>query len=153
MYSTVQRWFIEFNCGWRSLKDELREGRPKTAVVSEHWCRVWTVNARSLCDIPSDRGIFGHFFYQHTFNIPWTTYTMAVLQKTFIRSSEVTNPGSMRQNIASTNSALGMFRRIVSTVCWKKKPQLRVFRQFTTIVNCCIFCLKFVKNCLVWISM
>ena len=34
--STVKNWFNEFNCGHRSLKDEVREARPKTAVVSEN---------------------------------------------------------------------------------------------------------------------
>ena len=34
-YSTVKNWFIEFNRGLRSLKDEVREGPPKTAFVSE----------------------------------------------------------------------------------------------------------------------
>ena len=29
-YSTVKSWFNEFNCGRRSLKDEVREGRQKT---------------------------------------------------------------------------------------------------------------------------
>ena len=32
----MKNWFNEFNCGRRSLKDEVREGRPKTAVVSEN---------------------------------------------------------------------------------------------------------------------
>ena len=41
-YSTVKNWFNEFNCDRCSLKDEVREGRLKTAVVSEnidavHW--------------------------------------------------------------------------------------------------------------------
>ena len=35
-YSTVKNWFNEFNCGRRSVKDEVREGCPKTAVVSEN---------------------------------------------------------------------------------------------------------------------
>ena len=35
-YSTVKNWFNEFNRGRRSLKDEDREGRPKTAVVPEN---------------------------------------------------------------------------------------------------------------------
>ena len=34
-YSTVKNWSIEFNCGRRLLKDKVREGRPKIAVVSE----------------------------------------------------------------------------------------------------------------------
>ena len=34
-YDTVKNWFNEFNCGRRSLKYEVREGPPKTAVVSE----------------------------------------------------------------------------------------------------------------------
>ena len=33
-YTTVKNWFNEFNSGRRSLKDEIREGRLKTAVVS-----------------------------------------------------------------------------------------------------------------------
>ena len=32
----VKNWFNEFNCGRRSLKDEVLEGRQKTAVVSEN---------------------------------------------------------------------------------------------------------------------
>ena len=32
-YSTVKNWFNEFNCGRRSLKDEIRKRPPKTAVV------------------------------------------------------------------------------------------------------------------------
>ena len=32
----VKNWFNEFNRGRRSLKDEVREGRPKTAVVSDN---------------------------------------------------------------------------------------------------------------------
>ena len=35
-HSTVTGWFNEFNCGRRLLKDEVRESRPKTAVVSEN---------------------------------------------------------------------------------------------------------------------
>ena len=35
-YSTVKNWYNEFNRGRRSLKDEFREGRPKTAVVPEN---------------------------------------------------------------------------------------------------------------------
>ena len=34
-YSTMKNWFNEFICGRRSLKDEVREGRPKTTVVPE----------------------------------------------------------------------------------------------------------------------
>ena len=34
--STVKNWFNEFNCGHRSLKDEVREAPPKMAVVSEN---------------------------------------------------------------------------------------------------------------------
>ena len=104
-YSIVKNWFNEFNCGQRSLKDEVCEGRPKTAVVSEnidavheliqlwtmvaksrgpwrfsknsdstreHWCRACTDNARSSYDITWDKGILGHFFQQHTYNIAWT---------------------------------------------------------------------------------
>ena len=35
-YSTEKNWFNEFNCGRRSLKDEVREDRPKTADMSEN---------------------------------------------------------------------------------------------------------------------
>ena len=35
-YSTVKSWFNSFNCGRRSLKDELHEGPPKTVVLSEN---------------------------------------------------------------------------------------------------------------------
>ena len=35
-YSTVRNWFNEFNRGLRSLKDKVREGPPKTAVVPEN---------------------------------------------------------------------------------------------------------------------
>ena len=35
-YSTVKDLFSEFNCGRRPLNDEVREGRPKTAVVPEN---------------------------------------------------------------------------------------------------------------------
>ena len=35
-YSAMKNLFNEFNCGRRSLKDELREDPPKTAVVSEN---------------------------------------------------------------------------------------------------------------------
>ena len=35
-YSTVKNWFNEFNCGRRSLKDEMRKGPPKTAAGSEN---------------------------------------------------------------------------------------------------------------------
>ena len=34
-YSTMKNWFNEFNCGRRSLKDEVREDPPKTAAVRE----------------------------------------------------------------------------------------------------------------------
>ena len=34
--STVKNWLNEFNRGRRSLKDVVREGPPKTAVVSEN---------------------------------------------------------------------------------------------------------------------
>ena len=32
----MKNWFNEFNYGRGSLKDEVREGRPKAAVVSEN---------------------------------------------------------------------------------------------------------------------
>ena len=32
-YRIVKNWFTEFNCGRRSLKDEVCEGRPKTAAA------------------------------------------------------------------------------------------------------------------------
>ena len=32
-FSTVNNWFNKFNCARRSLKYEVREGRPKTAVL------------------------------------------------------------------------------------------------------------------------
>ena len=32
-YTTVKNWCNEFHCGRRSLTDELREDRPKTAVI------------------------------------------------------------------------------------------------------------------------
>ena len=32
----MKNWFNEFNCARRSLKDGDRQGRPKTAVVSEN---------------------------------------------------------------------------------------------------------------------
>ena len=43
-HSTVKNYFNEFYCGQRSLKDEVREGPPKTAVVSENIDAVRTVN-------------------------------------------------------------------------------------------------------------
>ena len=35
-YSSVNSWFNELNCDRRSLKDEIRESRPITDVVSEN---------------------------------------------------------------------------------------------------------------------
>ena len=32
---TMRNWFNEFNCERRSLKDEFREGPPKTTIVPE----------------------------------------------------------------------------------------------------------------------
>ena len=32
----MKNWFNEFNCGRRSLKDAVRKGRSKTAVVSQN---------------------------------------------------------------------------------------------------------------------
>ena len=32
----MKNWFNEFNCGRRSLKDKIREGRQKAAVVPEN---------------------------------------------------------------------------------------------------------------------
>ena len=32
----MKNWFYEFNCGQRSLKDEVRAGPPKTDVVPEN---------------------------------------------------------------------------------------------------------------------
>ena len=55
-YSIVKNWFNEFNCGRRSLKDEVREGPTKTAVVPEN-IDAWTNNARSACEISWERGI------------------------------------------------------------------------------------------------
>ena len=34
--STVKNWFNEFSCGRGSLKDEVRRGRQKTAVLSDN---------------------------------------------------------------------------------------------------------------------
>ena len=71
-YSTVMNWFNEFNCGRRLIKDQVREG-PWSPWVREHWCRAWTDNARSSCDIPWDRAKLGDFIHQHTLNTAWTT--------------------------------------------------------------------------------
>ena len=35
-YSAVKNWLNGFNCSRRSLKDDVREGRPKTDVVPEN---------------------------------------------------------------------------------------------------------------------
>ena len=49
-HSTVKNWFNEFNCGRSSLKDEFREGPPKTAVVKENTDTVRELmSARSPC--------------------------------------------------------------------------------------------------------
>ena len=97
-----------------------------SCCVREHWCRAGTDNARSSWDIPSGRAIVAHFSHQHMFDIAWTSgrkellfslnstiaqkgscrlvhrnvgkNTMAVLQKTFIWSSQVTNHGSVRMS-------------------------------------------------------
>ena len=69
-YSTVKNWFNEFSYARRSLKDELREGRSKTAIVSEN-----IVAVREL--IMQDRHVtyleieasLNIFFQQLTFNI------------------------------------------------------------------------------------
>ena len=39
-YGTVKNWFHKFKRGRRSLRDEARESRPKTAVVSENFDAV-----------------------------------------------------------------------------------------------------------------
>ena len=44
-YSTVKNWCNEFNCGPRSLKHEVREGRPKTVVVPEN------IDTKSSCEM------------------------------------------------------------------------------------------------------
>ena len=105
-YGTVKTWFNEFNCGLRSLKVEVREGRPNTtADVLENIDAV-----REL--IMQDR----HVPYREieasldikNFCSRWIPQTlkkgfvligvkkrrknkMVVPQKTFIRSSHVTN--------------------------------------------------------------
>ena len=58
-FGTVNNWINEFNCGRRSLKDEVREGPAKTAVVSENIDVV-----REL--IMQDRHIS---FYLHKYNL------------------------------------------------------------------------------------
>ena len=35
-YSTAKNWFNEFNCGRRSLKDEVRVGLPQTVLLPEN---------------------------------------------------------------------------------------------------------------------
>ena len=139
----MKNCFNEFNCGRRSLKDELRKGPPKNSLcVREHWCRVWTDNAISSCDIPWDRTILGHFFHQHTFDIAWTPgsrwmpHNLTIAQKkvcvdwckemlemwgkkTIIRSSQVTNHGYMRLSSKQNNSP--PFRSSKTTqIHWKK---------------------------------
>ena len=85
--------------------------------VRELWCSSWTDNARSSCHILWERGILGYFFHQHAkdffslapakfdnrskkVRVEWCKEiwknTIVVLQKTFIRSSQRTNHGSMR---------------------------------------------------------
>ena len=71
-HSTVKNWFTEFNCGRRSLKDEVREGPPKTAVVSENIDAMCGLIMQDCHDIPWDRAILGHFSHQHTFDIALT---------------------------------------------------------------------------------
>ena len=65
----MKTWFIEFNCGRRLLKDEIREGRPKTAVVSDNIDVVRELIMQDRHVTYIDRGILGHFFHQPTFNI------------------------------------------------------------------------------------
>ncbi|GBP59632.1 hypothetical protein EVAR_46000_1 [Eumeta japonica] len=38
--STVRRWYSEFDCGRVSLHDEIREGRPSTAMTEENVATV-----------------------------------------------------------------------------------------------------------------
>jgi len=55
----------EFNRGRRSLETKVvSEGHPKSRWARKYWCRAWTDNTRSLCDIPWDSGILWHFFHQ-----------------------------------------------------------------------------------------
>ena len=112
-------------------------------------------NVRSSCDLPLDKGILEHFFHQLTFNIAWKPgnkndlfsfsnkkrfvsiavkkcwiNTIAVLQNTFIRSSQVTNHRSMRMS-PKQNSGMTVpleHRRTVNsewhtTICLKSSKK------------------------------
>ena len=121
-YSTVKNWFNKFNCGRRSLKDEVHEGRPKTAVVSVNFdaVRELIMHDRHVTyrEIKASLGI--------SFNIAWIPgrkkdlfslkkrfvsigvkkywkNMIAVLQKTFVRSSQVTNHGLIRMSLKQNN--------------------------------------------------
>ena len=69
-YSSVKNWFNEFNCGPRSPKDEVRESPPKTGIVSENIdaVRELVMQYRHVT-CHETKGIFRHFFHQHTYNI------------------------------------------------------------------------------------
>ena len=45
-YSTLKNWFNEFNCGRRTLKDEVRADRPKTALVPDNIDAVFMQHRR-----------------------------------------------------------------------------------------------------------
>ena len=65
----ADKWFNEFNRGRRSLKGELHEGPPKTAVVSERIDAVRELIMKDPNVTYRDKGILRHFFHQHTFNV------------------------------------------------------------------------------------
>ena len=50
------------NCLFQVDKWAKRNG----CCARKHWCRAWTNNARSSCDISWDRAVLGHFSHQHT---------------------------------------------------------------------------------------
>ena len=49
-----------------------RRSSKNSRCVSELWCRAWTYNTISSCDIAWYRGMLGHLFHQHASNIAWT---------------------------------------------------------------------------------
>ena len=75
-YSTVKNWLNEFNCGRRSLKDKYREGRAKTAVVSDNIdaLRELTMQDHHVTyrEIEAFLDIFPSSYIQYCMNIwPW----------------------------------------------------------------------------------
>ena len=112
-YGTVKNWFSKFNCGRRSLKDEVREGPPH---ISSNYRLIDWPNVESAAVQPWHSTQWLLFISVHQENNAW--YTIFVTRRYCWR---VQKPcfGAVSIGVETQTQMMVVYQNILSTVMLK----------------------------------